>query len=330
MLKIGFVVNEDIRLLTKVATLYYQDHCSQQEVASRLGLSRQTVGRHLRRASELGIVRIEICSDLAYVSELEMELERLFDLLEVIVVSPAAETDDAIKAAIGVAMAEFLERRVKDGDTVGFGSGSSTVYQGALHLSRAYMPDVTVVSLTGSAPRAPMPWHSVVYVVGKAWHARTIMLPAPAFVDRPEIKKALLSDSNIAAVFDLAAAANIVVYGIGVVSETASPYQQGLVEHDMVPLLSAMGGVGEIIGHTFNLQGEVCSPEMSARTIAVDLDKLRTKELSIAAAGGHWKVDAIYGALAGRFCNVLITDEDTARALIKRAQTPKNGAGPGV
>jgi len=38
----------------------------------------------------------------------------------------------------------------------------------------------------------------------------------------------------------------------------------------------------------------------------------------IAVAGGKTKVDALRGALTGRFMNVLVTDEDAAIALLRR------------
>jgi deoxyribonucleoside regulator len=50
----------------------------------------------------------------------------------------------------------------------------------------------------------------------------------------------------------------------------------------------------------------------------VELSSLRSKEVSVAVAGGLRKVDAIFGALRGRYCNVLITDEGTAKALLER------------
>ncbi len=58
------------------------------------------------------------------------------------------------------------------------------------------------------------------------------------------------------------------------------------------------------------------------RMLAVDGDRLR--ELSrqddrtvIAVAGGKAKATAVRGALLGRFCNVLVTDEDVAAAVLK-------------
>jgi DNA-binding transcriptional regulator LsrR (DeoR family) len=38
----------------------------------------------------------------------------------------------------------------------------------------------------------------------------------------------------------------------------------------------------------------------------------------IAVAGGRAKVDAVRGALRGRFMNVLVTDEDCATGLLPR------------
>ncbi len=315
--------NIDIRLLTKVAVLHFENRLSHQEIAHRLGLSRQTVGRLLRRSSDLGIVRIEIHSPLSYASELEYELEEAFQLLEVIVVSPATESPDAVKRTIGQAGAEFLQRRVRNGDVVGVASGSTTVYQCAAHLKPAPMLDVTVVGLTGNGPRSPSSARaeSNAYWVGKAFGGKTVLLPAPAFVDRPDIKQSLLSDSNIAEILELGQRANIAVVGIGVISEYPTESQPRFVDRYLLEILKQANCVGEICGHAFDIHGNVCSAELSARAIGIELPNLRKKELSVALAGGVKKLDAIWGALQGHYFNVLITDEETARALLSQ----KNG-----
>ena len=313
---------DNVHLLTKIATLYYKSQLSQHDIAHRLGLSRQTVGRLLDQALKLGIVKIEISSNLFFVSDLEVQLEANFNLSEVVVVSPPADTDDAVKTVIGAATADFLQRRVKNHDIVAVASGSTTLYQCAIHLKRANLPNVTVVSLTGSTPSSPSPAYTIVHIMSKAWNAKPVMLPAPNFVDEHEIKKTLISDSNIDAVLKLGHRANIAVFGIGVVSEASSPYRLGYVSFDLLHIAQQEGAVGEICGHPFNVDGVLCSPTISERTVAIELDDLRSKELSVAAAGGEWKLDAIWGALQGKYCNVLITDTSTGRALLER----KHGA----
>ena len=143
---------DDNRLLTKVATLYYKGMLNQQEIAGRLGLSRQTIGRYLKRAQEVGIVKIGINSNLEYSAELEFQLEKAFHLSEVIVVTPALETEESVKEALGEAGAAFLQRRVLPNDIIGV-AWSSTVLQCALHLPRLDSRHVTVVQLNGSESR---------------------------------------------------------------------------------------------------------------------------------------------------------------------------------
>jgi DNA-binding transcriptional regulator LsrR (DeoR family) len=143
---------DNIQLLTKIATLYYKGGLNQQEIADRLGLSRQTTGRYLKRAVDLGIVVIKIQSTLEYSAELEYELESTFGLSEVIVVTPPRESEDAVKEALGSAGAAFLERRVIPSDIIGI-SWSSTVLQCAMQLHKTNPRNVTVVQLNGSMDR---------------------------------------------------------------------------------------------------------------------------------------------------------------------------------
>ena len=46
--------------LTRIATLYYVDGQTQEELSRRFGISRATVGRMLKKAQDLGIVEIRV------------------------------------------------------------------------------------------------------------------------------------------------------------------------------------------------------------------------------------------------------------------------------
>src|SRR6218665_3795449 len=46
--------------LTRLATLYFIDGQTQDELSRRLGISRATVGRMIKRAQDLGIVEIRV------------------------------------------------------------------------------------------------------------------------------------------------------------------------------------------------------------------------------------------------------------------------------
>jgi DNA-binding transcriptional regulator LsrR (DeoR family) len=51
---------DDLRLMTKVARMYYEYGVNQPEIAQRLDLSQATISRLLKRAQRENIVRITI------------------------------------------------------------------------------------------------------------------------------------------------------------------------------------------------------------------------------------------------------------------------------
>lgn len=322
-------MDENTRLLTKIATLYYKNALTQEQVAKRLGLSRQSVGRLLKRAQDLGIVEIKIHSPLSLSADLESQLENAFRLNEVIVVQPPADTEESVKDALGAAGASFLERRVQNGDILGV-SWSSTVLECAMHLGQVGAREVTVVQLNGSLDRTSYSTRAeyIVDRIAEAFCGRAVTLTAPLMVDRPDIIASLFSDSRIAGALDLARKANFVLFGVGDVSEQSSLFKTGYMDHRMLRKLrvGSHGAVGDICGRFFDAQGRIFSQELDGRTLAIELEAFKTKELAVAIAGGLRKVEAILGTLRGRLCNVLITDEQTAKALLARAPS-KEGKG---
>ncbi len=321
-------MDENTRLLTKIATLYYKNALTQEQVAKRLGLSRQSVGRLLKRAQDSGIVEIKIHSPLSVCADLESQIENAFHLSEVIVVQPPADTEESVKEALGAAGAAFLERRVQNGDIIGV-SWSSTVLECAMQLGKVGARQVTVVQLNGSLDRTTYSTRAeyIVDRIAEAFGGKAMTLAAPLMVDRPDIIASLFSDSRIASALELARKANFVLFGVGDVSEQSSLVKTGYMDHRLLRKLrvGSRGAVGDICGRFFDAQGRIYSEELNGRTLAIELEELRTKELAVAIAGGLRKVEAILGMLRGRFCNVLITDEQTAQALLARVL--KDGKG---
>ena len=91
--------------------------------------------------------------------------------------------------------------------------------------------------------------------------------------------------------------------------------------------LRQLGVVGEINYQPFDAEGRIVDrPELrvlSRRILSVEGERLqalsrRPDRRVIAIAGGRGKVDALRGALQGRFLNTLVTDADAATALLAR------------
>ena len=60
--------------LARIATLYYIDGLTQEELSRMFSISRATVGRMLRRALQEGIVEIRVRPNNAYAADLERAL----------------------------------------------------------------------------------------------------------------------------------------------------------------------------------------------------------------------------------------------------------------
>jgi deoxyribonucleoside regulator len=315
----------DLKILTKIAILYYKDGLTHEEISRRMGMSRQTVGRHVERARKEGLVDIKIKSPLLYTAELERSLEKEYNLKEVLVVSPAVEGENAVKEALGMAGADFLEHRVMSGDTLGISWGS-TVLEVARHLRPLKRKNVTIVQLNGSMDvgRYSTRAEHTVDLVAEAFSGGMITFSAPMLVDRQEIMESLLSDSRVASVMNSARKANIAIFGVGDVSELSSPYIVGYFDKELLEQARSDGAVGEVCGRFYNAKGQVCSPKIDGRILAIELDDLRQKTISVAIAGSPQKIEAIRGMLIGQICNVLITDEDTAKALISNSDRIQN------
>ncbi len=313
--------DSNIRLMTKIAILYYKHGMTYEAIAARLGISRQKVGRFIDRAREEGLVTVQINSPLLFAAELETKLEKVFDLEEARVVSPAWEAEEAVKEALGMAGADFLECHLQPGDTLGVSWGS-TVLEVARHLKPMKCQGITVVQLNGSMDVGAYSTRAeyMAGLIANALDARMVTFSAPMLVDRPEILASLLSDSRVAAALGLARTANIALFGVGDLSEHSSPYKAGYYSRVLLDKLRSTGAVGEICGRFYDRAGRLCSPDVDNRTLAVELENLRKKPLAVAIAGLPHKIEAIEGMLHGRYCNVLITDEETARALLSRIE----------
>jgi deoxyribonucleoside regulator len=311
----------DLKYITKIAILYYREGLTHEQIARRLGISRQTVGRYVERSRKEGLVDIQIKSPLLFATELETSLEKRFNLREVVVVSPEFAGEDTVKDALGIAGAEFLQRHISSGDNLGIAWGSTVLAVGR-QLKTVNCENVTIVQLNGSMDvgRYSTRAEFMVDLFAEAFGAQMVTLSAPMLVDRPEISESLLSDSRIAAALAIARKTNIALFGVGDVSESSSPFKVGYYDQNLLERVQRDGAVGEICGRFYDNHGRPCSPEIDQRTLAIELENLKQKDLSIAVSGSPFKVEAILGALQGKYCNVLITDEETAKALLSRSE----------
>ena len=310
----------DLRLALRVATMYHLEGATQAHIATRLGVSRPTVGRLLARARAEGLVTVEVHvpPDLRGTvnTELEQRLEDTFGLLEAIVVSDPVDGTNAGYTSLGRAGASALARRLHPADTLGFTWGPETIAiaqalkSGSAQCSR-------VVQLDGSMTSADYQT-GVEFTLGRCadvLQARPVRLIAPLYAD-PATVSALHQDTVISQAIRAGAEADTMMFGIGPVSTSTTLFEGNFIDTAVLAELEQLGAVGEIGGRFFRADGSDTEGSLPDRTVSVGLDAIRACEHSMLVSGGPLKHEAILGALRGRLATVLVTDVETAAWLL--------------
>src|SRR6202048_4499611 len=86
---------DEIRLMAKVARMYYDQGIRQQEITERLDINKSKISRMLKRARKANIVRISVTTPAGFFPELEDALESRFQLKEAVVVDSDGDEDRA-------------------------------------------------------------------------------------------------------------------------------------------------------------------------------------------------------------------------------------------
>ncbi len=305
-------------LLVEVARLYYEHQMNQQSIAKKLGISRPTVSRLLLQAREQGIVRIQIHDPREVGTQLEQELKEKFSLKKAIVVPNGTGDPRVIKNRLGQAAVIYLDSIIHPDMIVGISWGT-TMQAVTRKLHKRPLKNVIVVQLNGGISRAEYDTHAseIAQKISENYSAIPYVLPLPAVVDRVDVKQAIVSDKNIARTLELARKAEIAMFTVGAFSHQSVLVKADYFEPEEVNALLDRGAVGDICSRILNKEGQICSPNLDARTIGTELNELRKKPYSIAVAGGKEKFPAVRAGLAGEWFNVLITDEWVAKELLE-------------
>jgi deoxyribonucleoside regulator len=307
---------DDISLLVEAARLYYEHDFSQQQIAQRLGVSRPGVSRLLHKAREAGIVRIEINDPSDKGIKIENDLKEKYGLKKIVVV-PDDERISVVKERLGQAAYKMLNEIITDNFILGISWGT-TMQEVARQSERKKMNNLTVVQLNGGVSKAALDTHAseIAQVLGEKFQATPYLLPLPAIVDSPNVKKAITSDTNIARTLDLGKKAELAMYTIGLFSEQSVLVKADYFEKQEIRALLRAGAIGDVCSRIIDHKGNICSPTLNARTIGIERENLAKKPYSIAVAGGKDKLPAIRAALRGKWFNCLITDSWISNELL--------------
>jgi DNA-binding transcriptional regulator LsrR (DeoR family) len=310
---------DEIRLMAKVARMYYDQGIRQQDITERLNIHQSKVSRTLKRAREANIVRISIATPAGFFPELEDALENRFDLKEAVVVDSDGDEERVVRD-LGAAAAFYLETTLKPEMIIGISSWSRSLFS----MVESLHPNTTgaggkVVQILGGVGNASTHYQAMLLAqrLSGLIGASPVLLQAPGVVGSAEAKAVLVRDPAVEEAARLFAKLNLALVGIGSLEPSSLLASSGNIFSDRERrLLRQSGAVGDICFQFIDSQGRLVKSPLMDRVIGIDLPTLKLSPHVVGIAGGESKVPAILASLKGKWINVLITDRLTAEKLI--------------
>jgi DNA-binding transcriptional regulator LsrR (DeoR family) len=309
---------DEIRLMTKVARLYYEHNLNQSEIADQLYLSQSTVSRLLKRAQKEQIVRTIISIPPGAYPDLEEAIQQRYQIQDAIVVDCA--NDNNPMREIGAAAAYYVETTLNPRERIGISSWSGTLLAmvDAMHpMTRA--TEAQVIQVLGGMGNPDAEAHAVRLTgrLATLVNGKARFLPAPGVVGSVDSMRVLLQDQFTREVMALFDQITLALVGIGAVEPSELLAGSGnIFAPEELQMLKEQGAVGDLCLRFFNDTGEPVVTALNERVIGITLAQLCQAKRAVGIAGGPQKIAAIRGALRGGWINVLITDRFTAEKLL--------------
>ena len=318
-------------LAARAAWLYYIKGRTQDEIATALNVSRPNAQRLVALAISESLIKFRLDHPLLRSMELAERLQERF-LLKTCEVAPTEEGQG--NSLVGVAMlaAQTLEGflAAKEPRVVALGTGR-TLLETVRHMPLMTRPDHRIVSVVGNISRdgKASPYDVAMRLADRVG-AQCYPLPLPVITDTTGGMRVLDRPARLSG-------------GIRAVRGRRRRHGRGWAPSararrcwwtaSSMPTRSrpscGTARWGELVSRSFASDGSAVENDVTARLTALRLSPQPSRPVILVAAGRD-KVASIAAALRGGYGTGLLTDEETAAALLDatedRAARVKRGA----
>jgi DNA-binding transcriptional regulator LsrR (DeoR family) len=297
--------------------LYYVAGNTQEEIASKLGISRQSAQRLVSMSVSEGLIKVRLDHPIGRCMDLASRLKSRFalDLVEIV---PSDPSSDSTTIGVAEATATEIERWLKRPDPIVMAIGTGRTLKAAVEqLTPMACPHHKVVSLTGNiAPDGSAAYYNVIFNMADTVKARSFPMPLPVIASSARERQLLHGQPMIRETLALAAQADVTFVGVGDIGPDAPLYVDGFITDAELKELQKAGAVGEICGWSFDAEGKLIEGLTNERVASAPIPS-RENALVVAIAMGARKLPGIRATLLRRLVNGLITDERTAEGLLR-------------
>jgi DNA-binding transcriptional regulator LsrR (DeoR family) len=311
--------NSEIRKLDDAARagwLYYVGGKTQEEIAKKLNVSRQSAQRMVALSVSEGLIKVRLEHPIAKCMDLKVKLKNRFGLQNCIVV-PSDEGEPTSTLGLAQAGAKEIELYLKSTEPKIIAMGTGRVLRACVEeLALLNCNQHQIVALLGNmASDGSASSYDVVMRMAEHINAKHYPMPLPVLPSSKEEKEQLQAQHYVANNLELAAKADVTFVGVGNLGFNSPLHLDGFVTKEELEELQNKGAVGELISWVLDINGNLIDCAVNQRVASTPL-KVNSDKAVYAIAAGEEKVHAILGALRSKLINGLITNEYTAERLL--------------
>lgn len=295
-------------LMAKAAWYYYFQDMTQQQISDRLGISRIRVIRLLERARQTGMIQFSLRRGNEERLIVEKKLMETYGLEDVFVI-PASVDPSQTNENIAEAASMYINERLHEGSVINIGYGD-TPSRILNNLATTAEQTITCVSLTGGVS------YYLPNARSNVFNARLHLIPAPLLASSKEMADAIRQESSVSEISRMITLAQLTVVGIGSMDSGATIFRSGILNSNDLLYLSMQGAKGDVLSHFVDENGKLIQSPIEERLIATSMEVLSQLHNVIGVAAGPVKAEAIRAVLKGGILDTLITDADTAEAIL--------------
>jgi DNA-binding transcriptional regulator LsrR (DeoR family) len=300
-------------LAAHAAWLYYIAGNTQDEIAAKLQVSRQSAQRLVALAVSEKLIKFRLDYPLSECIELAEALRDRWQLALCEVVPDAGDTLNGISICAATYLETYLTTRTPI--VLALSSGR-TLRKMVDQIPPMHQPQHKIVSILGNMSHCGLAGrHEVIMRLSDRVGSQAYPVPTPVVATSVEERQLLQTQRSFVAVKTLAEQAKATFVGIGQMAWNGPLHQEGFISDQEVAELIDLGAVGEIAGWAYDANGVLIVGATNSRVASVPLEQ-PVQRLVIAVAGGLPKADSIRAALQGQLINGLITNQTVAAAIL--------------
>ena len=309
----------DVSLMVNVAQMYYCDGLKQDEIAKRLQISRSMISMILGEAKEVGIVDIHIRNPLLNNVELTNQIKTSFALQDCYVIPTAIQDINTLRRLVAQRTTDVFNLLLADQKKVGITWGRTCYEFITTYSSTGNFKELSVVALIGGSNQTAYYFQAneMVRIFAEKLNGIPYFVHGPALASSAVEKELYLKSASMQAILEKWQCIDIVISGIGTPPDLDADKRETYIgEYEVYKQLQGKA-VGDICARYFTIEGELISDAFSERIIGISVEDLKKSKTVIGIAADPQKSYSILGALRTGIIDILITDEQTAKAVVK-------------